>query len=164
MNQRLIWIAGLAGAAALVGFGLFMQWGKHLELKTRVMKVRSGAPDENTTIALLDVRLENLSDRTWIVSDIAFTVTAKDGREFTGIAVASSDLKRLFEALPALGQGFNPILKSKDRLQPRSTTDRMFVFQVLDLKQAAFDERKSAVLRVTELDGAIAEIPIPRMP
>ena len=162
MNTRFIWILGLLGAAAVLGFGLFMQWGKHLELDTKVMKVRAGAPADDTTIALLDVRLENLSERTWVVNEVQFTVNTADGRQVEGIAVAQMDLKRLFESLPSLGQEFNPLLKSRDKLNPKSRTDRMFVFQLIGLKQADFDARKSATLRITELDGAIASIPIPR--
>lgn len=162
MNLRLIWIAGLLGAAAIIGVGLVMQWGKHLELDTKVMKVRSGAPTETATVVVLDVRLHNLSDRTWVVNEVQFTVDTADGKQIDGIAVAAMDLKRLFEALPLLGQSFNPLLKSRDRLTPKSMTDRMFVFQFLDLKEADFAARKSATLRITELDGAVAVIPVPK--
>ncbi|MBY0376027.1 MAG: DUF4352 domain-containing protein [Bryobacteraceae bacterium] len=162
MNLRLILIAGLLGASAIIGVGLFVQWGKHLELEPKVMKVRTGSPVENATIVLVDLRLNNLSERTWVVNEVQFTVEAQDGRQVDGIAVAQMDLKRLFESLPTLGQTFNPLLKSRDKLAPKAMTDRMLVFQLLDFKETDYALRKSATLRITELDGAVTLIPLPK--
>src|SRR6516164_9768952 len=74
-----------------------------------------------------------------------------------GSTVADSDMGRLFDAVPLLGQKYNPTLIAREKIASHESEDRMVAarFEVPDDRLEA---RKRLVLRIEEVDGAVSEI------
>ncbi len=66
--------AGIVVIAIAVAAVLTSNKGSHLVLKGEVLKVRSGALDEQNSIAVLDFRLENSSNVPFVVKDVMVTL------------------------------------------------------------------------------------------
>jgi len=64
---------------------------------------------------------------------------------------------RLFDAVPLLGQKYNPTLIAREKIASHESEDRMVAarFEVPDDRLEA---RKRLVLRIEEVDGAVSEI------
>ena len=62
------------------------------------------------------------------------------------------DAKRLFEALPVLGQKFNPTLLMRERLGSHGSADRMIAAR-FQAPLAILDGRKRFVVKIEEVDG-----------
>jgi hypothetical protein len=155
-----LWV--FAGAGALI-VGLFvaaivyLQWGAHVELQGRIAKVRTAAADEASSIAVLDFRFVNPSDYPFIVRRVDVFVEDENGQVHEGAVISEADAKRLFEALPLLGQKYNESLLIRTRIRPKETMDRMVAAR-FELSEARLASRKRLWVRVEDVDGAVSEI------
>jgi len=150
-------ITGLVVIAVLVAGVFYIQRGAHLELKGRILKVRTLATDENSSVAIIDFRITNVADYPWVVRSVNVSITDADGFLVEGSTVADSDVTRLFDYFPLLGQKYNDSLIIRTRVPPRQTLDRMIGarFEIPENKLA---HRKDLVIRIEEVDGAASEI------
>ncbi len=165
MNDKLrfrlrmaLWVtAGLAVVAALVAGVFYIQRGAHLELTGRILKVRTLATDENSSVALIDFRITNIADYAWVVRSVTVSITDADGYLVEGSTVADSDVARLFDYFPLLGQKYNDSLIIRTRIPPRQTMDRMIGAR-FEIPESKLVRRKDLVIRIEEVDGAASEI------
>ena len=113
--------------------------------------------DENSSVAVIDFRVENASDVLVVVGDVMATLEEPGGKTAEGAVVAEMDAQRLFQYYPILGQKYLDTLKMHDRLKPRETLDRMIAVR-FEIPQARLDARKNLKRRVEDVDGPAGEI------
>jgi hypothetical protein len=154
----LMFAVGIGLMAVLVSGILFMQRGARIGLTGKFLKVRTAALDENSTVVVVDFRVNNPSDVLFVVHTVSLLMEDNDGKTYDGIVSSEVDAKRLFEGLPLLGQKFNDTLVMRDRIPGRSTTDRMVAVRY-EAPEARIQARKRFLLRIKDVDGAVVEIP-----
>ena len=148
---------GMVVVLCAVGGVLYMQRGAHIELNGAILKVRTQAMDENSSVAVIDFRFVNPSDYNFVVREVGVTVEDKDGKTIEGAPVSELDARRLFEYFPQLGQKFNDTLVMKNKIPPRQSMDRMIVAR-FEVPESQLDARKDLIVRVVDLDGPTSEL------
>jgi hypothetical protein len=144
----------------VIGFIAAVFWaqkGAHLELRGQVLKVRTAPLDENHSVAVVDFRFLNLADYTYEVRQVTVTVADKSGMTIEGMTIPEIDAQHLFEAIPLLGQKYNPSLIVRNRIPAHATEDRMIAAS-FPIPEDQLDVRRSITVRVQEEDGVISEI------
>src|SRR5579864_2507883 len=101
---------GLAVIAIAVAVMFYIQRGAHVELKGSVLKVRTAALDETSSMVVIDFRFVNPSDVPFVVRTVDVTMEGKNGDSTPGLPISEVDAKRIFQYYPLLGQKFNDSL------------------------------------------------------
>ncbi len=148
---------GLVVIAIAVVWIFYMQRGAHIEPAGKILKVRTLALDENSSIAVVDFRVVNSSDYTVIVREVAVSLDQPNGTDSDGTVVSEMDARRLFQYYPVLGQKYNDSLIIRDRIKPHETLDRMIAAR-FEIPVAQLDKRKRLKLRVVDVDGPSGEL------
>ncbi len=143
---------GLAIMALAVGGIFFMQRGDKIELPGKILKVRTAALDEDSSIVVLDFRITNPSDVLFEVRNVTVEMEDKSGKNYLGQTVSEMDAQRLFEGMPVLGGKFNKSLTMRERIGAHASQDRMIAAR-FQAPVAMLDARKKFVLRIEEVDG-----------
>src|SRR5215471_6358041 len=120
-------IGGIVAVGCVIGAVLYIQRGAHIDLKGSVLKVRTQAMDENSSVAVVDFRFVNPSNYPFVVQEVNVSIEDSKGKKVEGQQVSELDAKRLFEYYPALGQKFNDSLVMRDKIPARASWDRMIV-------------------------------------
>jgi hypothetical protein len=144
---------GLIAVAAAVGGILYMQRGAHMEL-TGVMTVRTIATDENTALAVVNLRIANPSDYAFEFHNATVTLETKAG-EFPRDIVSRVDAQRLFDAMPDAGP-FHPTLYTNAIIPAHSASDYTLLAQ-FNAPEKMLQDRKRFVVRIQEINGKVAE-------
>ncbi len=134
-----------------------MQRGAHIEPTGKILKVRTLALDEGSSIAVVDFRVVNSSDYTVVVREVAVTVDESNGTSADGTVVSEMDARRLFQYYPVLGPKYNDSLIIRDRIKPHESLDRMIAAR-FEMPVARLDARKKLRLRVVDVDGPSGEL------
>jgi len=148
---------GIACVGLVVAGVLFMQRGARVGLTGNVLKVRTAPLDENSSVAVLDFRFSNPGNVLFVVRGCTVIMEEKDGKQYDGMTVAEMDAKRLFEAIPLLGQKFTDTLVERDRVPGHTFQDRMVAAR-FNAPESRLESRKRFLLRIEELDGLVSEI------
>ena len=148
---------GLAIIALAVGGIFLMQRGDRMQLPGKILKVRTAPLDEESSIAVIDFRMENPSNILFEVRTVTVDMEDSQSKTVSGQSVSEVDARRLFEVLPVLGPKFNPTLLMRERLGSHGSADRMIAarFQV---PVSQLDGLKRFVVRIEEVDGKSFEI------
>ncbi len=142
-------LAIVAIAATLIFYG---NRGNHLELQGQIIKIRTGAIDEHNSAAVLDFRLQNVSDVLFEVRDLKVTAEEPDGVKVAGDVISKSQIGELLEYNKFLGRQFNAGLGIKDKIEPHQTVDRMVAVR-FDIPQSQLDKVKQVRLWIQDMDG-----------
>ena len=146
------------GIIAIVVVGiLYMQRGARIGLAGSVLKVRTAPLDENSTIAVIDFRFANPGNVPFWVRTVSLVMEDKDGSQYEGKVISEGDAKRLFEALPLLGEKFNETLILRDKIPGHTSLDRMVAAR-FEAPEARINSRKRFIVRIEEVDGNISEL------
>jgi hypothetical protein len=146
------------GIIAIVVVGiLYMQRGARIGLSGTVLKVRTAPLDENSTIAVIDFRFANPANVPFWVRSVSLVMEDKDGSQYDGKVISETDAKRLFEAMPLLGEKFNETLVLRDKIPGHTSQDRMVAAR-FEAPEARINSRKRFLVRIEEVDGAISEL------
>jgi hypothetical protein len=148
---------GLVVVAIGLGGVFYMQRGAHVELKGSVLKVRTAALDENSSLAVIDFRFVNPSDVPFVVRTVDVTMEGKDGSTALGLPISEMDAKRLFQYYPLLGQKFNDSLLMRDKIPARQAEDRMIATR-FDMPVDKLETRKTFRIRIEDVDGPVSEL------
>jgi len=148
---------GLVVVAIGVAWMFYMQRGAHIEPAGKILKVRTLALDENSSVAIVDFRVNNSSDYAIVVREVTVTLVQPNGAEVEGTTVSEGDARRLFQYYPILGQKFNDSLIIRDRIKPHETLDRMIASR-FEMPVAQLDARKRLKVRVVDVDGPSGEL------
>jgi len=134
-----------------------MQRGAHIELKGSILKVRTQAMDENSSVAVVDFRFVNPSNYPFVVKEVVVTMEDKDGKPLEGAVVSELDARRLFEYYPLLGQKYNDSLLMRDKIAGRQMMDKMIVAR-FEVPESTLQSRKKLTVRIVDVDGPEAEL------
>jgi len=148
---------GLAVILVAIGGVLYMQRGAHIELTGSVLKVRTLALEENSSLVVVDFRFANPADYPFVVKSCTVLVEDASGKPQEGISVPEMDIRRIFEYYPLLGKKYNESLVLKDKIAARSTEDRMIAAR-FEIPQSQLDGRKSLKVRIEDVDGPVSEL------
>ena len=146
------------GVILIAVIGVFyVQRGAHVELKGAILKVRTQALDENSSVAVIDFRFVNPADYPFVVRSVEVSMQGADGKSYDGESISEVDTKRIFQYYPLLGQKFNDTLLMRDKIAPRQSQDRMIAARfVLPVK--ILEARQNLKVRIEDVDGPISEI------
>jgi hypothetical protein len=148
---------GLVAVGLAVAWVLYIQRGAHIEPQGKILKVRTQALDETSSVAVIDFRLENSSDIGIVVSEVTVTLEDASGKTADSMLVSEVDAQKLFQYYPLLGQKYNDTLKMRDRLPGHHAVDRMIAAR-FEMPQAQLDARKKLTVRVEDVDGPFGEL------
>jgi hypothetical protein len=150
---------GVGIAVVLIGITgvLFMQRGARVGLTGQFLKVRTAALDENSTVAVIDFRVNNPSDVLFVVKYASVFMEENDGKQYEGKVAAEIDAQRLFAGLPILGQKFNQTLVTRESIAAHGTVDRMVAVR-FEAPEARIQARKRFLLRIGDMSGPVSEI------
>ena len=148
-------VIGLVIMAVVIGFILLGTRGNRVELKGRILKVRTLGPDSTSSIAVIDFRFENSADIPFVVRTVDVKLIAKDGKEYEGQVISEPDMKIIFQGYPVLGQMFNETLKSKAKIPGRTGLDRT-VGARFDVAEEVLAGRKNIQIKVEDVDGPVS--------
>ena len=126
--------------------------GNHLELNGEILKVRTGALDDNSSAAILDFRVKNVSDVPFVVRTVEVEAEMPDGKTATGELISKTDYNILLQYNQFLGPKYNDGLSLRDKIAPRQQMDRMVAVRFeIPLKMLA--SAKSIHLMAQDVDG-----------
>lgn len=148
---------GLALIAVVVTVVFYMQRGAHIELQGAILKVRTAAMDEHSSVAVADFRFANPADYPFVVRRVDVSIVGADGQVYEGSPVSEVDAKRLFEYYKLLGQKFNESLLMRDKIAPRTSQDRMIAAR-FEIPESQLDARRSLTIRIEDVDGPVSEL------
>src|SRR5580658_6252329 len=158
MSKRFLIFFGVGIVA--VGLGVFAivssTKGAHLELKGKIIKIRTGALSDDDSIAVLDFRVGNISDVPFVVREVDVLLEKPNGTTAEGANVSRSDLKQLFQYNRFLGDQYNDSLSIKDTIAPHQTVDRMVAAR-FDVKNRDLEAAKAIHLSIQDMDGPLFE-------
>lgn len=144
---------GVVVVAIALAVILYGTKGSHLEIKPEIIKIRMGVIDERNTAAVLDIRLENVSDIPFVVREVTVTAEQPNGEKVEGNIISKSDFKQLLEYNKFLGKQFNEGFSIKDKVPPHQKIDRMVAVR-FEIPQADLEKAKQIRLWIQEMDGA----------
>ena len=147
---------GVVVIAVAVYAVLFTHKGAHLELKGEILKIRTGALSDQDSIAVLDFRVENISDVPFVVRLVEVTIDKRDGGTAESAIISKMDLHQLFQFNRFLGDQYNESLSLKDKISPHSTVDRMVAAR-FDIPNKDLEGAKAIHLSIQDLDGPLFE-------
>ena len=130
--------------------------GAHLQLQGKILKVRTGALGEGNSIAVMDFRVENSSDKPFVVRNVEITLEKPNGEMLDGVTVSKSDLKQLFQYNRFLGDQYNEGLGLQDKVAPHSMVDRM-VAAHFEVSNEDLEKAKAVHLSIQDVDGPLWE-------
>jgi hypothetical protein len=148
---------GLVVVAIALVWVFYMQRGAHVELQGSIQKVRTLALDENSTALIVDFRVLNPSDYSFMVRRAEVFLTDPAGVERQGTGIAEVDARQLFQYFPALGPKYNDSLVMRASIGPHRSLDRMLAVR-LELPEALVQARKGLLIRVEEVSGPVSEV------
>ena len=149
-------LIGLLVIGAAVWTVFYKQQGAHIDPKGSILKVRTLKLADNSSAAVIEVRLTNDSDYPLIARTIeASAVTGKG--DVTSNIVAEMDVKELFKYYPVLGEQYNPVLKAREKVPPHGSIDREVCAQ-FTIPVEELDSRKDLIVRVEDVTGPVAEM------
>jgi hypothetical protein len=144
---------GLVVVAAVVGAILFMQRGAHMDL-TGAMSVRTLSTGDYDALALVNLRITNPSDYSFVVRNVTVILETNAG-EFPREIVSRSDTQHLFDTTPEAGPP-RPTLYTNATILPHTTTDYTVAAQ-FSAPEKILQDRKRFVVRIEEIDGKTVE-------
>jgi hypothetical protein len=143
----------VAVLALAVGLAFWGNRGSHLELQGQVLKARTGALDEQNCIAVLDFRISNPSNVSFVVRDVKVTLLKANGDKVDGDTVSKMDLNQVFAYNRFLGSQYNDGLSIKDKVPAHGQIDRMVAAR-FPVPQSELERGKAIVLWIQDMDGA----------
>jgi hypothetical protein len=147
---------GVVVIAVAVFAVLYSHRGAHLELKGEILKIRTGALSDQDSIAVLDFRVENISDVPFVVRQVEVTIDKRDGGTAESSIISKMDLHQLFQFNRFLGDQYNDSLSLKDKVAPHQTVDRMVAAR-FDIPNKDLEAAKTIHLSIQDLDGPLFE-------
>lgn len=147
---------GIVVIAVAIGGVFYMQRGAHITLPGKVLKVRTAPLDDNSSVAVIDFRVSNPSDYTFMAKSVTVVLEDKAGAQTEGETSSQMDTERLMTGIPLLGQKYNDTLKERDKVPPHGTLDRMVAAR-FEVPEEKLDARKRFLVRVEEVDGMVSE-------
>jgi len=159
MSNRfpLILLASLVVISGIVWTAVSIHQSSLVRLDGSVLKVRTFPLTPESTLLMVDFRVNNPTRLPFVVEKVEMFVDRSGGDPAPGDMLSRADVDRVFEYTKLAGPKYNDTLIVSTRIQPGESLDRMSVGRV-DLPEAAIDGRLAVRLRIREIDGQVAEV------
>lgn len=148
---------GIAIAAIGVGLGVYSNRGAHVGLEGSIVKVRLIATDENSCVAVLELRLNNPANIRFLVRDVEVAADGVNGQTLTAPSIPQIDLDRVLDYFKLAGPRYNPVLRMKENIPGKTALERT-VSASFPVSEAALAGRKGFRVLIRDVDGPVAEI------
>lgn len=148
---------GIAIAAIVAGLGLYVNRGSHVGLEGAIVKVRLISTDENSCVAVLELRLSNPADIRFLVRDVEIAVDGVKGQTLTVPSIPQIDLDRVLDYFKLAGPRYNPVLRMKENIPGKTDLDRT-VAGSFAVPEAALAARSGFRVLIRDVDGPVTEI------
>jgi hypothetical protein len=158
VSKRLLIFFGIGVVAVAFAVGLIVTGNKgaHLQLQGKILKVRTGALGEGNSIAVMDFRVENPSDKPFVVRVVDIALEQRNGEMLDGVTVSKADLKQLFQYNRFLGDQYNDGLGLQDTIAPHTMVDRMVAAR-FEVSNDDLEKAKAVHLSIQDVDGPLWE-------
>jgi hypothetical protein len=150
-------LMGVLVAAAGVALGLWLNRGSHIDLTGKILKVRTISTDDRSAVAVVDFRFVNPARYAFVVSEVRLTLVDGAGQEQEGLVSAQVDLDRLLDYYKLAGPRYNQVLTLREKIAAGAELDRT-VAAAFPVSEKTLIARRKLVIRVADVDGAVAEI------
>jgi hypothetical protein len=159
MNTRSLaaFAIGIGAIALIVAGVLFVQRGSRIRVTGQVLKVRTVPLDDGSSVAVADFRVQNPGKLIVVVRSVRMFVEDASGKRTEGQTVSEVDARRLFEALPVLGQKYNDTLVVRDKIPSGASLDRMVAAR-FEMPVDKLDSRKQVYIQIEDVDGPVSEL------
>lgn len=159
MSAKFPLFFGVAVAALVLflWFGYSSTSDSRLKVSGEILKVRSLELSPESTLVMLDFRLTNESDVTFVLKEGTVLWTDASGKEHEATHVARPDLDRILQYTQQAGPKYNEMFVMREKLTGKAMLDRMTAGSI-PVSDAAFAKRKSVRLKLTDLDGLTFEL------
>jgi LEA14-like dessication related protein len=148
----------------MVGLGVAAIWSgtkkQHLDLTGKVIKVRSVAVDDKSTLVVVDFRVTNPSAIPLVLREVSLKMERYKEDPLDGLKVSKSDVDTMFQIFPRIGVKYSDVLAQGETITPGKTIDRM-AEATFETTEPVVEYRKAMVLHFEDVDGAgfdIAEV------
>jgi hypothetical protein len=158
MSKQLLIFIGIGLVVVAIAVVVIVEGnkGSHLQLVGKILKVRTGELGDGNSIAVMDFRVENPSDRPFVVRDVEISLEKANGEMVDGVTVSKADLKQMFQYNRFLGDQYNDGLGMKDTIAPHSMVDRT-VASHFEVSQRDLEKAKAVHLSIQDMDGPLWE-------
>ena len=159
MNSRTLAVA-LVALVVVTAAVVAILWGTRknvVAVHGEITRVRTHEIDTESSIAIVDLKINNPSGQYFGVRDVELRLEAADGTRPDAAVMAEMDAQRLFSYYPVLGPKTASTLRIGDRINAGETADRMVAAR-LSTPAKGIADRKSLRIIVTETDGRKSEI------
>jgi hypothetical protein len=150
-------LAGLGVVGALIAVLLVSTKSSHLELTGSILKVRVLALGSDASLAIVDFRVRNPSKVPFVVGNVAMQLDSASGQIREGVIASKVDIDNVFKYQKLVGEKFNDVLSLQDTVAPFQSVDRMTAAR-FNVPESVLDSRKALHLRLTDVDGTVADI------
>lgn len=148
---------GLLGAGLVAGAIYFYNEGATAALAGDVTEVRTLAMDEASSVAVVNFKGMNTSDRSVFIHQREVTIFDESGAAHVGLPVHVSDLQSLFQYFPILGGMKDAPLLPRTEIEPGAEL-RGLVAARFNLPKHELDARKSLVVKFYNDQGRYTEL------
>lgn len=148
---------GLLGAALVAGGIYFYNEGATPTLDGEITEVRTLAMDEASSVAVVNFRGVNSSDRSVFIHQREVTMIDENGEPRVGAPVHVSDIQNLFQYFPILGGMKDAPLLPRTEIEPGKEL-RGLVAAQFDLPKHELDARQSLVVKFYNDQGRYTEL------
>jgi hypothetical protein len=148
---------GLAVVAVGLSVLLMSTKGAHLELDGSILKVRTLELNPKATLVIVDFRVKNPSDVSFVVKQATTKFYPLTGDPIDGTPISKPDVENVFKYEKLLGPKFNDVLSIEDKIPPHQSVDRM-VGARFEMSESAIDLRKAIHVVIEDMDGTVADI------
>lgn len=150
-------LVAIALVAAIIGGVLYSTRRNRVELTGKILKVRTQSLDNESSAALIDLRLRNPSTQQFMVKNVEAKLLTADGRTVDGGVFSDVETQRLLDYYPVLGPKYNPVLIAHHRINSGEEVDRTLAIRFGTTEQAII-QRKNMLITVKDADGSSTEI------
>ena len=158
---------GMMVVAIIVGTIWLSNRGSQIRLNGEIQQVRVLGMQDSSSVVILDFRFVNPADYPFIVRSAKIHLNDAEGLPHTGAVIAAVDARVMFDYYskknPDLGPVYNPMFKTRDRVEPGESMDRMICAR-FELTESQVKSREGLKLRIQDVDGAATEIVEKREP
>lgn len=145
-------VVGLILVAALAGLIYWLNLGSQVRLDAEVIRVRTIATSESTSVLIAEVRISNPANVPFVVREASLQVTSRDGSVLAGDLVAQNDLDRLLSYYPAEGPRYNETLKVRSHIAGKARRD-WTVAASFRVPAALLSGRRTLSVEIEDVDG-----------
>ncbi len=148
---------GVVAVTLFVALIVFVQRGASPRLEGQITAVRTLGMDEASSVAIVDFHVTNTSQHRMVIGSIEMSAVDSKGETKQGQVIAASDLQRLFELFPALGNKSGEPLIIKTKMASRASFTGMLAAR-FELSKGDLDARKKITIAIGDVDGPVSEI------